>query len=266
MSVGLLKSPRRRRRFAFGAILAAAGLTIALLIVFERNTSPAKDAKLTNEPVAFPQIPKRAKHTHAENVRALTVAAEFVRTAVARQHPERGWDVASPTMKGGDSRETWTGKDPAIPVPPYPVRLVKWKPDYSYKNAIGLQVALFPKPKTPYKPMVFFIDLKRYGQGKNGHWLVESWSPAPGAASFGIAAGTASGGGGGPLGDAVAQATGDSVLGASWLLLPIGIFVLALLIPILVGIRGWIRDRRQDRLAGKALPPLGNYGSSERPS
>jgi hypothetical protein len=64
----------------------------------------------------------------------------------------------------------------------------------------------------------------------------------------------------------VAQATGDSVLGASWLLLPIGIFVLALLIPILVGIRGWIRDRRQDRLAGKALPPLGNYGSSERPS
>jgi hypothetical protein len=264
VNVGFFASPRRRRRYLVTTLLAAAGLTVALLIVFERNTSPPKNEKLTNEPVVVPQVPKTVQQSKSSRVQALLVAAQFVRTAVARQHPERAWDIATPEMRAGDPKEAWVGGE--IPVPPYPVQTVKWRPDYSYKNALGLQVALFPKPKTPYKPMVFFLDMKRFGSGKHAHWLVDSWSPAPGAASFGIAAGSPSGGGNGPLGGAVARATGDSVLGASWLLVPISIFALVLLIPILVALRGWMRNRRVDRLAGKSLPELGHYTSSSKPS
>jgi hypothetical protein len=264
VTVRFLDSPRRRRRYAVGLLIAAVGLGVSLLIAFERNTSPPHDAKLTNEPVVVPTVPKTVQQTKSSRVQALLVAAEFVRTAVARQHPERAWDISSPSLRAGDPREAWVGGE--IPVPPFPVETVRWRPDYSYKNALGMQVALFPKPKTQYRPMVFFIDLKRYGRGKTAHWLVDAWSPAPGAASFGIAAGAPTGGGSGPLGSAVAQATGDHVLGASWLLVPVGIFILMLLIPIVVGLRGWLRDRRVDRLAGKDLPQLGHYTSSSKPS
>ncbi len=264
MSVGFFASPRRRRRSLVAGLLAAAGVTVALLIVFERNTAPPKNEKLTNEPVVVPQVPTTVQQSKSSRVQALLVAAQFVRTAVARQHPERAWDISTPSLRAGDPKEAWVGGE--IPVPPYPVQTVKWRPDYSYKNALGLQVALFPKPNTQYKPMVFFIDMKRFGQGKQAHWLVDSFSPAPGAASFGIAAGTPSSGGNGPLGSAVARAPGESVLSASWLLVPISIFALMLLIPILVALRGWVRNRRADRLAGKSLPELGHYTSSSKPS
>ena len=66
--------------------------------------------------------PKPHTLTRSERVAVVSVAKQFVKTAVARDHPERAYEIVNADMRGGMTRKQWAKGD--IPVVPYPVARV----------------------------------------------------------------------------------------------------------------------------------------------
>jgi hypothetical protein len=240
-------SPRRRRRaLKVGIVLAVAALA-ATAGVFFSNTGQSNETPFTKERVqVVAPPPKTVKLSKTDARNALLVAAEFVATAVLRNHTERSYDLSDAAFHQGLTRDQWKTGD--IPVAPYSrsdLDVVKWKLDYSYKNRVGLQVYLQPKPTAKVGGLAYNVELHEVGPPKHRHWLVDYWTPAgqQGPAPSKAAAGSFN----------LAPQT-KAKLGAIWLVLPIGlILALILSVPIVLGIRGWRRRVRADR-AYNALP------------
>ena len=243
----LFSSPRRRRRaLKVGLLLAAAGAAAALGIFFS-NTGHSNETPFTKgRPYVVAPQPKSVKFTKGTQRDVMVVAAQFVATAVLRKNTVRSYDLSDRAFHQGLTRTQWaTGDIPVAPYRPEDLAVVKWKLDYSYRDRVGLVVYLQPKPTSKVGGLAINAELHRVGPPQHRHWLVDYWTPAgqqgppPNAAAAG------------PLGPPVKTKAG---LSAVWLALPIGlVFGLILLVPIVLGIRGWRRRVRADR-AYKALP------------
>jgi hypothetical protein len=244
MSVrALFSSPRRRRRALKLGLLLSAGLGVALLIAFDRNTARQDKAadKLSPTPAIVPLDVPQVRLGRAEYFRAKDVAVRFIQTAVERKHLERSCGLVTHTMMQGMTCHQWQTED--IPVVPYNAdeTLSKYVFEYSYKNTVGMKVGLFPKPGVHLRPSVFRVELAR--SGPNARWLVDDWQPA------GVSPSLAGGG-------SVPRDT-TATLAATWLLVPAGIFALLLLVPVSIAVREWRRRRRADRTYPPSpLPPL----------
>jgi hypothetical protein len=237
----LFSSPRRRRRaLKIGIVLAVAALA-AMAGVFFANTGHSNEAPFTKERVqVVAPPPKTVKLSKTDARDALLVAGQFVATAVLRNHTERSYDLSDAAFHQGLTRDQWkTGNIPVAPYSRSDLDVVKWKLDYSYKNRVGLQVFLQPKPTAKVGGLAYNVELHEVGPPKHRHWLVDYWTPAgqQGPAPSKAAAGSFE----------LAPQTKAS-LGAIWLVLPIGlILALILSVPIVLGIRGWRRRVRADR-------------------
>jgi hypothetical protein len=120
--------------------------------------------------------PKHAPFRPAAKRQVRKVLADFLSTAVARKHVASAWHIAGPELKSGITKQEWdTG---AIPVQPYPVAnkgLGRWESvEYSYRNAVGLSVLLFPKPGSGQAPATADVDVVKNHQGR---WLVNYFMP-----------------------------------------------------------------------------------------
>ncbi|MBA3364176.1 MAG: hypothetical protein H0U03_00080 [Actinobacteria bacterium] len=244
-----LSSPRRRRRFGWLGAAALGVTAIVAGLTYSHSLSKPEAAGPTSaDGWAPPAVEKRVRLTEQNRLDALTVASEFVETAVARKRIAESWDLIVPSMKQGYTRKTWALGD--IPVVPFPVHTARWRLDYSFRNSVGLKVALFPKPGSDVRAAVFNLDLRVISRGPRRGWLVESWAPN--------ALESASMGGGQPMSvtglpNLSAKGTsGTSRLSATWLLVPAGIFSLVLLIPLAIGINGWHRGARARREYARA--------------
>jgi hypothetical protein len=235
-------SPRRRRRtLKVGLVLAVAALAAAAGLFFS-NTGQSNEAPFTKEPVQLvAPVPKTVKLSKGDARDALVVAAEFVSTAVLRNHTERSYDLSDRAFHQGLTRSEW--KTGAIPVAPYSeddLDVVKWRLDYSYRNRVGLKVYLQPKPTAKVGGLAYNVELHQVGPPKHRHWLVDYWTPAgqQGPAHSKAASGSFD----------LAPPQAKASLGAIWLALPIGVILaLILSVPIVLGIRGWRRRVRADR-------------------
>jgi hypothetical protein len=250
--MGILASPRRRRRLVWLGVLIAVGLLVGLSLAFLRNTASPDKEKFTK---GAPRVEAKdvvAPHTHRERVSALGVAIEFLRTAVLREHIDRSWSITEPSLRVGYTRRAWDSGN-SLPFPPYHFAQVRWRPDYSYRNSIGLVIALFPAKTEHQKPAVFYLDLRKHGQGKHERWLVSEFAPAPAEGSTPIPASAGS-----TLHLSLAQSpAAKAPLSAAWLLVPLSALSLIVLVPLGLGIRGLIRSRRAARAyEAKVLPPL----------
>ena len=185
--------------------------------------------------------PKTVKLTRADRAHALAAAANFVTHAVARRHVELAYDLTHPSLRGDISRVEWRTQD--IPVVPFPVEEARWKIEYSYSDALGLEVLLLPTAKSRLRPQVFAMELVPTGHGKAHKWLVSSWAPTgmTGAAS----AGPTTGAGGVPNIGATLQ-EGEARLDARWLLAPLGFLAIVPLVVAGFYVRSWRRGRRAD--------------------
>jgi hypothetical protein len=235
--VGVLSSPRRRRRLIGWGGAALVLAAIAFSMVHWSNTGTKYDiAADPTEPAPPPAAPRPARFTPGVREAVLDTAARFVRTAVVREHVADSWELTAPSLKAGYTREAWATGD--IPVPPYPVDVARWDVDYSWEGVVGLKVALFPKRGEEVPAAVFDMQLRAFGKGKDRRWLVDSWTPT---SYTGVPNGPLLGGSNRP------PVETKSALGASWLFLPLGILSLALAVPLFVLARGWWRDRRAAR-------------------
>lgn len=183
--------------------------------------------------------PETVELTHVERAKALSTAANFVTHAVARRRVELAYDLVAPSLKGGISRSEWKTAD--IPVVPFPVDEARWKVEYSYADALGLQVLIVPPARSKLKPSVFAMELIPTGHGQN-RWLVSSWAPV-GMTAGAAPAAESSGPGGVPnLGS---RPPGEEArLDAKWLLAPVALLALVPMIIVAFYVRSWRRGRR----------------------
>jgi hypothetical protein len=247
----LLSSPRKRRRLLVLALVVVAAAVAATLIVYEGNTAPSIATPMTKGKPQLPAPqPKNVKFTRSESAEVLPIAQQFVLEAVGRENMHRAWDIAAPALKVDTSRADWDKGENTI-VTPYPVDHARWALDYSYRNKVGLQVAVYPKRKAHIGAMVFYIELTRAHREGHSKWLVDQWLPSPGSEY--IVNGKTD-----PfmIDRTVADPAG---LSAAWLAVPLGLLVAILSIPVALGVREFRRNRRARRNYEATLPQLSNY-------
>lgn len=169
----ILHSYRWRRRFVVWSIIVCVlGALVGIAVVSVHNPSSAPHGGKATIVVQ----PKKAPFERAEQRQVHKVLARFLSTAVARRHVATAWSIAGPELRSGLSKRQWDSG--AIPVQPYPVAnkgLGEWESvEYSYKNAVGLSVLLFPKPGTGQAPVTADVDVVK---GRHGRWLVNYFMP-----------------------------------------------------------------------------------------
>ena len=173
----------------------------------------------------------------------------LVTYAVARRRVERSYDLTAPVLKGGLSEAEWSARD--IPVVPFPVEEARWKIEYSYGDALGLQVMLFPTAASKLTPVDVRdgADTDRQRQEQVARLLLgsgrddrrERCRGRPGCSAERIGRSTESG---------CQPAAGARRASTRWLLAPLG---LLLVVPLIVSgyyVRGWRRGRRAEALYG----------------
>lgn len=256
----LVASPRRRRRLAWlAALAAAAGAVLAIVSLFPSPTTKAPTAG--GGPGWLPppeEKPVRVRRDALDE--PLYVAARFIQTAVARRHVDESWQLVTPQLRQGMTRSQWASG--SIPVVPFPVREARWQLDYSFRNALGFKVALFPRRGSGVDATVFNLDLRAVGRGKKRHWLVDGFTPAGNAPPPPGEAAQVSG-----VPNIGGRATGTPRLGAAWIAVPFAILGLVVLVPLGVGIAQWYRGRKAER-EYRSAGPSGQTGqtSSSSPS
>jgi hypothetical protein len=153
--------------------LVLAGPLIYLAVHF---SSPGNPGNANGPTVPDYKVPKKARFTKPEQREVHRVLATFISSAVAREHPARSWNLAAPSLKSGVTKRQWNRGD--LPVVPYPALhrgLGQWDyVEYSYRDSVGLEVFLFPKPGSGYSAMTADVELVK---GHNGRWLVDYWMP-----------------------------------------------------------------------------------------
>jgi len=156
------------------ALVLVAGI-VTFLLVFFRNTAKPVDS-------STPLTPAKPASVAAEkNVpvpkQARLVAGRFILTAVQRKHLDEAWKLVTPAIKQGQTHKQWmTGNIAVVPwlgkigVTPLAV-------DYSLAREVEFTVAIIPAKGEKTKPDYFVIVLKKFGTGKQAHWLVDQWVP-----------------------------------------------------------------------------------------
>jgi hypothetical protein len=171
---GFFESRRRRRRLLVAAALVVAAPLIYLGVHFSTPGSPgnATGPYVNND--SFYVQPKHIPFRVADRMAVRKVLAQFVRTAVARCDVGASWNLAGPSLREGTSRAEWRKGE--IPIVPYPAARHgqgSWDlVDYSYRNRVGLEVMLFPKPRSGYSMASAQTELVR---GRDGRWRVDYW-------------------------------------------------------------------------------------------
>jgi len=247
----LLSSPRRRRHLARGAVLLVAAGAAAWIGVLYPNTgekevfTPGKPKVTHEEPPSTP-LPK------GDLAAAQRILSKFVLSAVLREHVERSYDLAAPSVRGGLTREEWRTGD--IPVPPFPanaVAVARSKLVYSHRNLARYEVLLYTKPTAQLLPLLYSIELTR--AGRRGRWLVDYALPLGGGISTRPTQYKPT------AAQQFSDETGRGRLALSWVFVPLAILSLIVVIPAALGARGWLSKRRAEREYHPArhLPPLG---------
>jgi hypothetical protein len=194
------------------------------------------------------------------------VLAQFIATAVARRHVADSWELAGPSLRQDVSYKQWRRGD--IPIVPYPAATHgrgSWDAvHFSYRNEVGLEVLLFPKPGSGYSIATVDTNLVK---GHDGRWRVDYWmitklhgpgatAPADSASAFSEGApnvhklpGKKNGAKARPSrerveADAVPAANPPTQLDRKWIVVPLGLLSLVIVVPLGIGTFVWIRNRR----------------------
>lgn len=244
----ILQSYRWRRRFVRLAILAA---LVPLIYLGMHYSSPGKPPAATGPASSVYVEPKRAPFTAEKQQAVRPVLREFIRTAVAREDVARSWDLAAPNLKEGVTRKQWNeGKIPVVPYPAADRGLGTWSfVEYSYTNAVGLEVFLFPKPGSGFSALTADVELVRR---KDGQWLVDYWMPKRFHGPPARAAKVKTRNHGESKRKRRAPVAAPALVepprpSRLWWAIPLGLLSLIFIVPITIGLLVWYRNRKAER-------------------
>ena len=229
-------------------MLVAAGAATLVALTYpntgEREVFTPGKPKITHEEPPATPLPK------GQLAGSQRVLSKFVISAVYREHVERSYDLVTPLVRGGLTRKEWRTGD--IPVPPFPadaVAVAKSKLVYSHRNLARYEVLLYTKPTAQLLPLLYSIELTRTARG---HWLVDYAMPLGGGFSTRPTPYKLT-----PQ-QHFSDETGHGRLALSWVFVPLAILSLIVIVPLLLGARGWLSKRRAERdYTAGPMPPLG---------
>lgn len=240
--MGLLQSYRWRRRFAWagGFLVLLAGVAVAAILLpkdhgrtyarVPTGTTPAQTVEAVVHQVRLTASDRRALNR--------TLVA-FVRTGVTRADPEAAWALATPAMRSGIARARWNGGE--LPVQPFPARIPdkpSWNLLSAYPGDVTIDLLLQPRPTSKRGPIAFAVELKKHA--RTGEWLVDSMIPEQ--AFSPVASGKQP--------KAVNVPNGKQPKGALstlWFVVPGALLALIVLVPMLVLLNTWRRNRAIER-------------------
>ncbi len=195
--------------------------------------------------------PRARRVTAAELGELQRATSLFIHTAVARRDLDRGWELVSPTLRGGMTRQEWMSGDNTVV--PFPVaRISAWNVDYAYENDVAFDVSLISKPPYDTIGKTFMIELKRTSPHR---WVVDYWAPK-GVSSLDVSRSYR-------RTPPAAFASGRPPFATRWVLLPLALVGGALLLAATVAVRSAVRSRRRAR---RYAAELAAYRSSSSPS
>jgi len=247
---GRLSSPRLRRRllWSIGSLGVLAAVAAAATLI--GNTGKKNEQPLTNKPAWVYKEPEKGVLTAADRRELFAAATQFVKTAVARKHLDRAWEMLGPEMRAGQTRKSWdTGFNNVVPFPA--IGIASWNVLYSYQGDVALDLAVVGAKTSDWAGKTFTIELKHYPSHPHD-WLVAAWVPK------GV-------GGAQQIKSVAAQPVPPppkAVLGVEWLLAPFVILGSALLSIAGLGLYMHIQQRRSAKRFAEAL----GYSSTSNPS
>jgi hypothetical protein len=239
---GILQSYRWRRRFAWfgGFAVFFVGVVVAAILLpkdhgrrYERaptGTTPAQTVETVSEHVRLTAADRRAVNR--------TLVA-FVRSGVTRADPAAAWDLATPAMHSASTRKEWNSGQ--LPVFPFPARIPdnpSWYVLSSFQGDLTIDVLLQPRPGSRRGPIAFAVELKQ--EKRDGRWLVDSMIPEQ---AFAPSPPT-------KAQKPVAVPNGQGLKGTLrplWFIVPGALLALIALVPILVLLNTWRRNRAIER-------------------
>jgi hypothetical protein len=250
-----VRSPRLRRRlFWIGLAVAAAGTAAGLILSIpspkHENVNPTG-----NEGPADTVAQTNVRLTGADRQAIDDLLAKFVPAAVGRQSATTAWALAGPELKAASTLAQW--KRGVSPVPAFPVRertFTGWPTIDVEKNEVTLSLLVHPKPSaSDLGDYTFAVQAIR----SKGRWLINRL--------YTIAINHPVRNGKHELGPADFQAPSSYAqppeakpeLGSSWLLPIVGILLIALVAPLVIGGTLFVRSRRRKRaLVSEEMPSL----------
>jgi hypothetical protein len=244
----------RRRAFWLALALAAAGTAAGLILSIP---SPKKENinPTGNEGPADTVAQTNLRLTRTDRQAIDGLLAKFVPAAVGRQSATQAWALAGPELKAAGSLAQW--KRGISPVPAFPVRektFTGWPTLDVEKNEVTLSLLVHPRPgEEQLGDYTFAVQAVR----SEGRWLVNrlytiaiNHPVRNGQHEIGPADFQAPSGSNGP-----SQAKPQ--LASTWLLPIVGILLIALVTPLVIGGVLFVRSRRRKRaLAGEEMPSL----------
>jgi hypothetical protein len=224
-------------------MVAAAG--VAAIVVLERIAGSNELVVTPAPPQAeVPEEPPQKPIVVTPLVRRQVDATvnEFVQTAVVRRNLKSAWRLASPVMREGVTRSQWNRGDlPVVPYPAKALRAASWRLTFVDGQRIGIDVTVFPKVRSGALRLVYSARLSPAGKGRQRRWLVDSWYPN---VTLGAEPPPSAKKGGKAEAEEPTLAYGKARLGTAWLLVPLAIFSLIVLVPLVLAARGVFARRR----------------------
>lgn len=221
------------------------------MIVVVGNTAHSKRREtFSDEPAQLyrpePEVPLSRRELRTVH----DVAVKWIKTAVARRNVADSWEITHPSLRAGFTRAEWAkGNIPAVPYPAETPELARWRLAYAHEKDVSLYFALLPRRGTRFRAMAFAVELRAEGAGESRRWLVSAFTPlGPGEP---VSAEPATGEGGGPGPASAPLPPVEAELDAIWLLVPVGLLVAVVFVPI--GL--WALERWRGRRAGRRHPP-----------
>ena len=252
----LLSSPRRRRRLVWVGVLVLAIAAVVGVALATRHSGENEKPARSSAPAVNPAAERTVPLGSDDRRQIKRVVARFVTTAVV-QRKAASYDLVTSAFRGDTTRAQWaTGDTPVYRYPAEPGSAGAPQVVGSFPNDVLVNLLLQPRPGANAGPILFSIELKR----QHSRWLVDGFSPLEVYSAPDTAPKTAAPK---PAPSKKATPKPDSGfdhgrLSTAWFLLPVGIFLLIVLIPLGLGIKSWRDNRRAERAYGgkKTLPPL----------
>lgn len=252
----LPSSARARRRLS---ILGVLGVVVLGIWTWSQLAPPPKRSSPEALEPGAPKIVGRDRQVplrRADRREINRVLDAFVPAAVERKDPLAAYRLVTPEIRKSATRAQWQRGD--IPVYPYPASKQRdWTLNFSFPRHVSLDLFVQPKKGADVGPIAFTVELRRTRERR---WLVDSFFPT---AMFPKVED-----GGQPLAQPDltpanvkgTSQTGKARVSPAFFLIPVVLLGLVLLLPVVMFVRGRLREARAERIYAKTprrtMPPL----------
>ena len=250
-------SARKRRRLSIAAGVLALGAAVwglsVLLPAPAKKSADATDKGSNRVVFREKQVPLR----RADRREIKRLLATFIPAAVERRDPAAAYRLATPALRSSATRADWRRGE--IPVYPYPAsKRYDWTINFSFPRQLNVDLFVQPRKGADVGPIAFTVEFRRTRQ--DPAWRVESFFPTaifPKVEDGGQPLSQADLGPGNVQGT---SQTGKARVSPLFFFVPPSIVLLALLIPVVLFVRGKIREARSERIYAmtprRTMPPL----------